>query len=223
MPKQGELYSYLKTFLSDNRSELFERVVANRTRHLTVVLEDIYQQHNANAVIRNCECFGIQDLHVIENENTFKGHRYVSSGAWKWIHVKHYNREKNNNRIAVKTLKESGYRVITTSPHSSKSIEDLDLSEPTALVFGNEKWGMSEDMLSLADDSVHIPMYGMTESLNLSVSVALGLQICISRLRQSETDWKLSEKEQDELLLEWTRKSVKHCDMIEKRYLADSE
>jgi len=213
-----ELLDFLKQLISERRFNRFHDVVLHRTRYLTVVLEDIFQPHNASAVLRTCDCLGIQDVHIIENRNTFSPNPDVALGANKWLTLVHFRENKENNtRIALQKLKEQGYRLIATSPHhKSRTPEDFDLSRgKAALLFGTELTGLSETALAMADEYLHIPMVGFTESFNISVTAAIILYNLTYRLRMSELPWQLTSSEQIELLLQWTKNSVRNSQAIE--------
>ncbi|NQX92861.1 MAG: TrmH family RNA methyltransferase, partial [Flavobacteriales bacterium] len=92
-----ELIEYLKQFAKGERVALFENRVALRTRHLCLVLENIYQSHNISAVLRSADCFGIQDVHIIENSNEFEVNTEISLGASKWLSLHRYHRDSKNN------------------------------------------------------------------------------------------------------------------------------
>ena len=220
MNQKQELYHYLEQFLSENKIELFEDIANSRTRFITVVLEDLHLPHNANAVLRNCECFGIQDVHIIENRNKFKNHKDIARGSTKWLDLIHYNKSKDNTLRCLQKLKKEGYKIVATTPDaSSTSINDLNLGQKTALVFGTEFVGVSETVIKEADEIVTIPMFGYTESLNLSVSVAICLYELSNRLRNSNLDWKLSNQEKLDLKLKWAKLCIKSSEMIIKDYL----
>lgn len=191
-----------------------ERVLGLRTRHLTVVLEDIYQPQNASAVIRSCDCFGVQDLHIIEREHRFRPNRAVSMGAHKWVDVVKYSRkDEDNTERCLAGLKQSGYQVAAlTLRDGAIPIHELDIQRPTALCIGSEKDGLTERAHELADVFVRIPMRGFTQSFNLSVTAALCLYELTGRLRDSDIDWPLSKKESEELRLRWYRKVVPRDD-----------
>lgn len=167
--------------ITDERKAIFEELIQKRTKYLTVVLENIYQPLNASAVLRSCDCFGIQDVHVIENYNEFKPDREVAMGASNWLTVNRYDKNENNTLDCIQSLKNKGYRIVATSPHNSQTdLINYDLSKgKTALVFGAEVEGLSDVVLKNADEHLHIPMYGFTESFNLSVSAA----ICLYEMR----------------------------------------
>lgn len=218
--KQTELYHFLSEYVSDHKKQLFETILADRTRYITAVLEDIYQPHNASAVIRSCEGMGIQDIHVIENHNEFSVSDGVTIGSDKWLTFKNYNqRGKDNTSDCLAELKSSGYKICATTPHSEDvSIAKLPLDCPVALVFGAELEGLSETALDQADYFVRIPMYGFSESFNISVSAAICLYELRKRLMESSVDWQLSESEKQQLRFEWTRASVKEPDMLERYF-----
>lgn len=210
---------YLKNFITEKRFERFVNVLNQRTRYVTIVLEDVFQGHNAAAVLRSCDCFGVQDIYCAENRNEFKPNEEVSMGASQWLNIYRFReKEKNNTEICYQTLREKGYKIVATSPHANAvSIKDLKLDEPIALVFGAEKEGLTEYALNNADESVFIPMYGFTESFNISVTVALCLYEVINRLRKSNINYYLSEKEKQEILLQWMKNSIKDADRILER------
>lgn len=205
MDTNSKLLNYLRAFITEERLNQLERVLEQRTKHFTVALENIYQPHNSNAVIRSCDCFGIQDCHVIESFNEFKTSKQVSKGAIKWVDVYKYD----NTTQAIDSLKSKGYQIVATTPHTRGfDLQDFDISKPSALFFGAEKKGLSEEVLQKADSFLKIPMVGHTESLNISVSAAIVLQHLSQELRKSTIDWRLSNKQFEHIRLEWVKKSV---------------
>jgi tRNA (guanosine-2'-O-)-methyltransferase len=200
-----EFLDFLNQFITEDRVAIQNEVLAERTRHITAVIEDIYQPHNASAVIRTCDCFGIQDLHIIENRNKYKVNPKVALGSGQWVNIIKYKEEANNSLSCITQLKSKGYKIVATTPHAEKSIYDLELNEPIALVFGNEKEGISELIKDNADALVKIPMYGFTESFNISVSAALCMSLLIEKLRKTNIKWQLSEKEKLTLSVDWAK------------------
>ena len=217
-----ELIDYLKQFVFDRRIELFENVIQNRTKYITVVLEDIFQAHNASAVLRTAECFGIQDVHIIENRNQYTISPDVALGSSKWINLKKYNKHENNTLTAINALKEKGYRIVATTPHTNDTdLENFDLTKgKAALFFGTEQYGLSQIMINHADEYLKIPMHGFTESFNISVSAAIILHHLTHKLRQTNIDWKLTEPERNEILFQWLKRSVKKSDMLIEKFLS---
>jgi tRNA (guanosine-2'-O-)-methyltransferase len=220
-----ELITYLSEYITPERKALFEQVLASRTRYLTVVLEDIYQTQNASAVLRSCDCFGIQDVHIIENKNPFQVNPKVTLGSTKWLDLYHYRKKEHNTRDCIQNLKNRGYRIVATSPHANDTnLEDFDLTRgKTALIFGTELTGISEVAEEHADEFLKIPMYGFTESFNISVSAAIILHHLSLQLRQSGISYLLSEEEKDEIHLAWLRKTIKRSALIEKKFFDDRE
>ena len=214
-----KLLKYFEGYLTENRKALFKKVLEDRTRHFTVVLEDIFQPHNASAVIRTCDIFGIQDVHAIENKYTNKVSRHVAKGSQKWITLKRYKSDANNTQICLNTLREKGYQIIATTPHNNSGLlQDFDVTKKSAFVFGVEAEGVSNYVKDNADGFLKIPMVGFTESLNISVAAAIILQDVTTKLRMSSVDWKLSEEEKEILYLDWVRKTIKNVDKIEQHY-----
>ena len=214
---QDENYlEYLETFISENRKEGFKRVLANRTKHFTVVCEDVYQLHNTSAVMRSCEVFGIQELNVVEQKFGKKIDKEIALGAEKWVDINRFS----NIQDSINDLKARGYQIIATPPHENDCmLEDFDITKPSAIFFGTERHGLSEEVINQADGYLKIPMVGFTESLNISVSAAIILQNISTRLRHSEINWKLTEAELLEKRIDWTRKSIKDIDFITQKYL----
>jgi tRNA (guanosine-2'-O-)-methyltransferase len=215
------LIDYISQFITEERFSLYKKIIEHRTKYITVVLEDIYQSQNASAVIRTCDCFGIQDIHVIENRNKFKINYNVSLGSTKWVDLHLYNGRDDNTLEAINSLKEQGYRIVAASPHSNDtSLDDFDLTKgKVAIVFGTERRGISDVVQHNADEFLKIPMYGFTESFNISVSAAIILHDLTCKLRSSGISWNLDKSEKDEILLEWIRKRIKGGDLIVKKYI----
>lgn len=213
------LISYLEDFVSDQRKATFNRVLDARTRHFTVVLEDIYQPHNSSAVIRSCDIFGIQDVHIIQNKYSSRVSKHVAKGSQKWLDINKYNSSAHNTQDCLDDLRASGYQIIATTPHNDSCVlSEFDISKKSAFVFGVEKDGVSEYTMNQADGYLKIPMVGFTESLNISVAAAIILQDLTSKLRASEIPWALSEQERSLLYADWIQKSIKSIKKIKEHY-----
>ena len=218
-----KLLTYLEGFVTDKRKNLFRNILQDRTRHFTVVLEDIYQQHNASAVIRSCDIFGIQDVHVIENKYKSKVSRHIAKGSQKWLTFNRYNEDKNNTIDCLENLKSKGYQVIATTPHNDSCVlHDFDITKKSAFVFGVEKAGVSDDVKKNADGFLKIPMVGFTESLNISVAAAIVLENLSHKLRNSTLDWALTVEEQQILYASWIEKTIKNVDEIKERFIVNN-
>ncbi|WP_418263533.1 TrmH family RNA methyltransferase [Flavobacterium faecale] len=210
--------NFLENILTDNRKERFLQVLKNRTKHFTVAVEDVYQMHNTSAVMRSCEVFGVQELHVIEQRYGKRIDKEIALGAQKWVDIQRHD----SNINCVESLKDKGYQIIATTPHENDCVlEDFDISKPSALFFGTEKEGLSPEIMQRADGFLKIPMVGFTESLNISVSAAIIIQNLTSRLRNSDIDWHLSEEEILEKRLAWAKNSIKDIKRIEARYYGE--
>jgi tRNA (guanosine-2'-O-)-methyltransferase len=190
--------------LTEARWARMREVAAQRTRHLCVVLEELYQGHNASAILRSCDCFGVQEVHAIETRNTFKANDEISLGSAQWLHLHRWGPANGGGDACVARLRAEGYKLAATSLGPGViPLEELPLDEPVALCFGTELKGLSDTLLQAADYRVRIPMYGFTQSFNVSVSAALCLHSITSRLRKAGESWRLREEETELLLLEW--------------------
>ena len=206
---------FLENILTDNRKERFLNVLKNRTNHFTIAVEDIFQMHNTSAVMRSCEVFGIQELNVIEQRYGKSIDKEIAMGAQKWVDINAFDSISG----CVDSLKSKGYQIIATTPHENDCLlDDFDISKPSALFFGTERDGLSEEILQKADGFLKIPMVGFTESLNISVSAAIIIQNLMHRLRNSDINWQLSEEEILNKRLQWARSSIKDIKRIEARY-----
>lgn len=210
-----ELLSFLEGFISPARKNRFQQVLENRTRYITVAVEDVYQMHNTSAVIRSCEVFGIQEAHLIESRYGKRLDKNIAMGAEQWVDVfRHGNTGK-----CLKTLRNRGYKIIATSPHNDSCLlDDFILDTKVALFFGTERNGLSAEVMENADGFLKIPMMGFTESLNISVSAAIILQELATRLRKQGLDWPLTTDEKLAIRLDWTKKSISSIDGILERY-----
>ena len=219
-PHDHALLTFLSQFVTDERKQRFEEVLSHRTRHVTVVLEDIFQPHNASAVMRSCDLRGIQDIHVVENNYQYDVNPDVVLGSTKWLNLYHYNKVSFNTPEVFDCLHEKGYRIVATCPHRDDFTPDtLPLDKPVALVFGTEKLGLSDYAVEHADMHVRIPMFGFTESYNISVSAALLIYALTQRLHAiDDIAWKLSEEEKDVLRLEWTRRTLNRIRQYERKF-----
>ncbi len=210
-----ELLKYLQTYLTEHRNIRFQKVLSERTRHFTVVTEDVYQLHNTSAVMRTCDVFGIQDLHVVEEKVSKRIDKEIAMGAQKWVSFKRYHSIKE----CIANLKSSGYQIIATTPHdNSTMLHEFDVSKKSAFFFGKESDGLSDTVMDAADGFLKIPMYGFTESLNISVSAAIILQSVVSKMKQSDVNWQLSEEEKFEIEMQWLKKTIKASEEIIERY-----
>lgn len=173
--------------------------------------------------MRSCECFGIQQLHVIENTNPFTVNPDVAMGSTNWINLnRHREPEADNTAECIRQIRSEGYRIVATSlDPSSVPLCELPLEEKTSLWFGTEELGLSNQVLEEADAHVHIPMLGFTQSFNISVSAAICLYEIRNRMAGSGLDPVLSEPEKRQIYRHWLRRSVKNCEILERSFLKD--
>ena len=211
--------AFLENILTDNRKERFLDVLANRTKHFTVAVEDVFQMHNTSAVMRSCEVFGIQELNIIEQRFGKRIDKEIALGAQKWVDINRFDTVEG----CITSLRNQGYQIIATTPHENDClIQDFDITKPSALFFGTEKDGLSPEIMEQADGFLKIPMVGFTESLNISVSAAIIIQNLTNRLRNSDIKWQLSDEEIIEKRLLWAKNSIKDIKRIEARYYEEN-
>ena len=220
--EKTSLCDYLSAFISEHKKELCQRVLNNRTRFITVVLEDIYQPHNASAVLRSCDCFGIQDVHIIEKEYEFRPSPDIALGSYKWLNIHQYSEAiaAEHKNDCIENLKLEGYKIVAmTLRENSIPLQSVELDSKIALCFGTEETGLSDEFHVMADEFVKIPMYGFTQSFNISVTVALSLFILREKLNHTHINWMLNEAERQDLLLDWLIKIIPRGHRIAEHYL----
>ncbi|MEZ4387390.1 MAG: RNA methyltransferase [Candidatus Krumholzibacteriia bacterium] len=197
--QRQDLLAELTAMVLPRRLARMDAVLGRRTRRVQVLFEDVYHPHNASAVIRSTECFGVQDVHVVEREYRFRPSTDVVRGAGRWITLHRHA----DLAAALADLSGRGYRVAATSVlPGSVDLDAAPVDRPLVLCFGTEEVGLSDAALAAADLHLHVPMAGFTESLNVSVTAALCLRELTRRIRQTD-GWQLSADERDELRLGW--------------------
>ncbi len=216
-----ERITYFGEIITEERLHRIQEVLQQRTRYVSVILEDIFQPHNASAVLRSCDGFGIQDVHIIENMNNFHLTKGIELGTSQWLTINRHREENTDNTVqTIKQLKSEGFRIIATTPHNNDvNLEELDVTKgKMALMFGTELTGLSATALDLADEYLKIPMYGFVESFNISVSCAITLHHITQALRSSDVNLALKERERLELTYNWIRNSIKHPELHDKHF-----
>ena len=217
--KSIDYKNYLEGFITENRKLKFNKVLENRTKHFCIAVEDVYQLHNTSAVMRSCEVFGIQNLHMIEQKFSKTIDKEIALGAEKWVDIYRHTSTQN----CLESLKKQGYQIVATSPHAdAHTLDNFDITKQSAIFFGTEKNGLSQEIMDQADAFIKIPMYGFTESLNISVSAALVINSITNKLRTSVLDWKLSEEDLLAKKIDWMRKSIKDIDFVTERYILEN-
>lgn len=210
-----KLLEHLESYLTQSRINRFDTVLPQRTTHFTVATEDVYQLHNTSAVIRSCDVFGIQEAHIVEEQNSKQIDREIAMGAQKWVDLYRYQSVKT----CIADLKQKGYQIVATTPHTNDcELHAFDVTKKSCFFFGRETEGLSDEVINSADCFLKIPMYGFTESLNISVSAAIVLQHVTTKLRHTDVKWQLSEDEINEKRLDWCKKTIKSYDEIIERF-----
>jgi tRNA (guanosine-2'-O-)-methyltransferase len=186
-----------------------------RTRRMTICMENTFHPQNASALVRNCEAFGIQDIHTIQTACKFSPNTRIVRGTDKWIDLHRHP----STTDALAALRADGYRIVATSPRGDVTPGQFDVAAgPFCLFFGTEHEGVSAEVIDGADTLLAIPMCGLVESLNVSASAAILLYEFSTRLRAGGIPWQLSGKEQAEILFRWMMETVKDSQRILERY-----
>lgn len=216
MPKKTESVGwyekrieYLSGFMLPERFEGFRKVLDRRTRYATVCMENTFHPQNASALVRNCEAFGLQEIHAVESLCKFRPNVNIVKGTDKWIEINRYK----TTAESIDALKGKGYRIVVTSPRADGDTpESFDVGAGKfALVFGTEHAGVSDKMIEVADSHIRIPMCGFVESLNVSASAAILIYSISERLRRTvaESDWQLDYADRQRILFDWMMRSIK--------------
>ena len=210
-----ERLEYMTQFLTEERREVLQRTISQRTHYMRIMTENMFHPQNASAIMRHCEAFGIQQIHTVEDRCKFDPSVNIVRGTQKWVDVEHHA----TTAEALTSLKADGYRIVSTTPHRcSATPESFDVTRGKfALVFGTEHAGISDEVIEAADDFLMIPMCGMVESLNVSASAAILIYMLSERIRQSSVNWQLSDEEQLRLLTRWTLSSIRDYEGILRR------
>ena len=169
----------MEPMLTAERIARIDTVLAARLGSVVTIVEDTYDPHNAAATIRTTEAIGLQELHVVELEHRFAAAQGVTRGAHKWIDLVRWPRVEDT----AAALRARGFRVYATLPGATHSIDDVDVTTPIAVAFGNEHAGLTDAAVAACDGSLGVPMQGFTESFNLSVTVALAMRTIAHRRR----------------------------------------
>ncbi|MBP3424442.1 MAG: RNA methyltransferase [Alistipes sp.] len=210
-----ERIEYLAQFMLPERLATLQRAVANRTKYMTLLAENMFHPQNASALVRHCEAFGVQNLHTVQTLCKFNPNVDIVRGTDKWIDIHRHN----STAEALAALKSEGYRIIATTPHrESCTPESFDVTKGKfAIVMGTEKTGISDEVMAAADEFMRIPMCGMVESLNVSACAAIIVYMLSERMRHEVEGWQLTEQEQTRTLYKWIVQTVKDAEPLLKR------
>jgi tRNA (guanosine-2'-O-)-methyltransferase len=216
-----KLWEYLCSYLTENKKTKIEQISANRSNYLTIALEDINEPKDASAVIRTCECFGIQEINIIENQNRYKINPDVTMGSSKWTNINHFKKsEQNNSKICLQNLRVKGYKIVgMVNNEIGTPIEKIPLDKKYAFVFADEGKDLSEYVVDNSDFTARVSTYGFTGSFNLSAYVAVVIHNFTTRLNQSQIGWKLNNEEILDLKIKWVKKVLKSSELLEKKFL----
>ncbi len=212
------VFAAVRPLLSDERLARIDDVLRKRLQSLTVVVENLYDPHNGAAAIRSIEAFGLTELWAVEAANAFPVSGDVTIGADKWIDIV---RQPDAAGCAA-TLRAKGFRIAATTPDAAIAFTELPMDSPWAIWFGNERDGLSEEAIGLADERVAIPMHGFTRSFNISVSVALVIAALSARRRvHLGCDGDLDEQKMAALRARFAATGIRGLSAIVARHVSD--
>lgn len=213
-----DVVSILASHISQARKTTIERVLAQRTDNLTVVVEGMVDLGNVSAVMRTAEGFGIQSVHAIDTADVYKRSRRTTRGTDKWIDRYRWD----DITTCFEHLRAEGYRIVVADlGGEAEKVDETDLTQRTALVFGNELEGITPDARALADAAVTIPMSGFADSFNISVAASVVLyEAQQQRERRYGSSGDLSESDVERIRAVWYLKSVRASHLVVERGLA---
>ena len=219
--EKQKLWASVGEFITEDRNAIYDDILKYRTRHFTIALEDIYQEHNAGALARTAECYGVQDVHIMKNHNEFKIASGMAKGARTWLDFHKYDGE-NNISECISKCRKSGYQIVATTPHKKAfPLQDFDISKKSAFFFGTEKNGLNPSIIEQADQFIYVPIYGVTESYNVSITAAIILHELCNKLHKSDFDWRLNQDEQVTKKLEWAYETLKKSSILFRTMLKE--
>ena len=219
IPFDKGFYNYLCTFVSEQRLQRFQQVANSRLTNLTVVLAELHDIQNVNAIIRTAECCGLHELHVVESQTRMKRAKSIARGSYKWLKP---TMHPEGLTPCLLDLKAKGFSIVAADLQPNAATPaTLDISKPVALLMGQEKQGVSPEALALCDAVITIPNYGFTESYNVSVAAGICLYTLSNRMRQEGKAVGLPEVVQEQLLYNWVLKTVHAPELLYKRWKAE--
>jgi tRNA (guanosine-2'-O-)-methyltransferase len=215
MKTQEEIYSYLSGFLTEERLRKIDYFSVESSDFILPVVEDVYQFRNAAAILRSVEACGFHKVVALEKENFFDPNLRVTKGADTWVEVEKLPRTMDS----LKEIKSRGYKIVAVSPERNATmLPNYKPTEPLALVFGTEWEGTTDELLDFADETLAIPMYGFTQSFNVSVAAAICMYDLKQKLIHSGIDYKLSDEKLLAMKIRWAINTIPSGSQILERF-----
>lgn len=217
--KLSPLYQYLQQFLTQERFEKIDFFATQSSDFVLPVMEDVYQFRNAAAIVRSAEACGFHKIIAMEKHNVFQPNLDLTKGADTWVEV-----EKVPAKLSsIKEIKNRGYKIVAVSPEKNAvSLPDFEITEPVALTFGTEWKGVSDEILDFADETLSIPMYGFTQSFNVSVAAAICFYELKQKLIKANVSHFLDEEKALRMKIRWAVNSIRSGNEILEKYLRDN-
>jgi tRNA (guanosine-2'-O-)-methyltransferase len=178
-------------------------MLTRRLGTVVVVLEAVHRRHNASAILRSCECFGVHEVHLVTHN--FRPSKGAARGSERWLDVRHWE----STESAIVALRERGFRIFVADLMDEAHTPDtVPVDAPVAILMGAELTGVSDQARALADGAICVPMQGLTESLNVSVAAACILQRVTERRRLLTGGGDLSPERQATFIEEWETREL---------------
>lgn len=209
-------YHYLSQFLTSQRDAKIKSFAQTSSDFILPVLEDVYQYRNAAAIVRSVEGCGFHKVIALEEENTFDPNLTVTKGAETWVEVE----KLPSTKESLQQIKNRGYEIVAVSlENNATKLPDFKIKGPLALAFGTEWKGVSNGLLDIADRTLEIPMYGLTQSFNVSVAAGIAMYSLKQQLLTENIDHFLSEEKKWDLMVRWAVNSIPSGKAILDQYL----
>lgn len=214
-----KIFQYLKQFLTESRLSKIEKNALESSDFVLPVMEDIFQFRNAAAIVRSAEACGFHKIIALEKDHIFNPNLKVTKGAENWVEVE----KQPYNLKTLEKIRNNGYKIVAVSPEkNATSLANFKINEPISLVFGTEKEGVTEEILNFADETLAIPMFGFTESFNVSVAAAICFYDLRQKLENSGINFKLSEGKMLDLKIRWAVNSLQSGEAILNKFLKEN-
>ena len=211
-----EVYQYLTDFLTEERLQKIEYFSAQSSDFILPIMEDVYQFRNAAAIVRSAEACGLHRIVALEKINVFQPNLDLTKGADTWVEI-----VKHPAHIDyIKNIKQQGYKIVAVSPEKNATLlPDFNITEPIALTFGTEWQGVTEEILDFADETLAIPMYGFTQSFNVSVAAAICFYELKQKLIKNNIPHLLNKEKLLKTRIRWAVNSIRSGNEILNKYL----
>jgi tRNA (guanosine-2'-O-)-methyltransferase len=216
----------LSIYASETRLNRFQDILARRLTSVLLGIEDLHHEHNGAACLRTAEGLGVSKVMAAEVRNSYPMGKIpmgISKASHQWIELDTYK----SGQAMIKAARSQGYKIYGAGPRGRLTLADIPCEEPLMILFGNEGVGLSEETIQSCDEVFRIPMYGFTESFNVSVSVGMALEHVCSKVRHrlhtQDRTGELNEEQKETILAQWIARDMNDLDLLLKHHLGEGE